>query len=251
MKLVTCHAGKLRIASPGESPWEAGGGGAGMGGVLRTGLSAWDGLAPGGGLARGAVHELIAEEGAGGPPLTAAAVVVAAALAGEPARFAAWCDRDGELYPPALAAAGIDLSRLLLVRPPGGDERLGAWAMAECLRCRAIAVTVACASSRLTRLGARRLQLAAEAGGGVGLLLRPARAALGPAAEHAAATRWLIGPRPGERTLQRWSLQLIHGHGGRLGRVILLEVCRETGAVRASEPAGDRSGETEATARRA
>jgi hypothetical protein len=70
------------------------------------------------------------------------------------------------------------------------------------------------------------LQLSAERGGGVGLLLRPAR---GPeSACHAATTRWLVRPAAGERTLQRWSIQLIHGHGGRVGQTVILECSRET-----------------------
>src|SRR2546423_471989 len=70
---------------------------------------------------------------------------------------------------------------------------------------------------RLTRVGARRLQLAAEAGGGVGLLLRPARSAQ----HYAAATRWLVAPTCGEASVQRWRVELVHGHGGRVGRAVL------------------------------
>src|SRR2546423_1093128 len=84
----------------------------------------------------------------------------------------------------------------------------------------------------LPALEARRLQLSAERGGGIGLLLRP----LGRASsEHAAVTRWLVRPAPGERTVQRWSIQLVHGHGGRVGQSVILEHSRETNRVRAVE----------------
>jgi hypothetical protein len=41
--------------------------------------------------------------------------------------------------------------------------------------------------------------------------------------------------------VQRWSVQLLHGHGGQVGKVLLLEVDRETRAVCASSPLADRS----------
>jgi len=98
---------------------------------------------------------------------------------------------------------------------------------------------------RLSRLEARRLQLSAERGGGVGLLLRPWGNRL--SAEHAAATRWLVRPAPGERTVQRWKVQLVHGHGGRVGGVVILEHSRETNRVRAVEKLAGGRGRTPAT----
>src|SRR5204863_337236 len=83
----------------------------------------------------------------------------------------------------------------------------------------------------LSRVEARRLQLAAERGGGVGVLLRLAGRA---SAEYAAATRWLVRPAAGERTVQRWSVQLIHGHGGRVGQAVFLEHSRESGLITAT-----------------
>ena len=76
------------------------------------------------------------------------------------------------------------------------------------------------------------LQLAAERGGGIGVMLRSSGAAAWP---YAAATRWTVRPAPGERTVQRWSVELIHGHGGRVGQRVLLEMCRETHHVRATD----------------
>src|SRR5690606_12186007 len=98
--------------------------------------------------------------------------------------------------------------------------------------------------ARLSRVEARRLQLAAERGGGAGIFLRPLDRF---ASTYAAATRWLVEPAsPASSSLksggfyQRWMLQLLHGHGGQLSARILLEVCRETDRVRATEVVVDR-----------
>jgi protein ImuA len=117
---------------------------------------------------------------------------------------------------------GIPLDRMFLMRPRTGADEV--WALTECLRCPGVGVTLG-SPQRLSRTEARRLQLAAEAGGGVGILLRTEGRA---SAEYAAATRWRVRPAPGERTLQRWELQLIHCHGGQIGRTVVLEACRET-----------------------
>jgi hypothetical protein len=89
------------------------------------------------------------------------------------------------------------------------------------------------------------LQLAVERGGGVGVLIRPYT---GASRHHAAATRWLVEPARGERTIQRWKIQLIHGHGGLLNRGVYLEYSRETHRVRATEELADRQVETKVAA---
>ena len=156
-----------------------------------------------------------------------------------------WSDPRGELYPPALAAMGIDLRQLYLLRPSSPADET--WAVAECLRCKGVGAVVA-APQFLSRVEARRLQLAAETGGGVGLLLRPA----GKRSMHyAATTRWLVAPAPGERSVQRWRIQLLHGHGGRVGETVFLECDRETHSVRATTQLADRPAATTTATRRA
>ncbi|MGB7158778.1 MAG: hypothetical protein WBD40_11965, partial [Tepidisphaeraceae bacterium] len=84
----------------------------------------------------------------------------------------------------------------------------------------------------------------AEHGGSVGLLLRP----VGKRSMHyAATTRWLVAPAPGERLVQRWKIQLVHGHGGRVGETVFLECCRETHSVRATAKLADRPAATTTT----
>jgi hypothetical protein len=90
-------------------------------------------------------------------------------------------------YAPALAAAGVDLSRLLLVQPRAHRDE--AWAAEQALRAGAGAVLAWPARARGKTL--RRLQLAAEAGGAWGVVFRP----LGDAAEPSpAALRLRLEP---------------------------------------------------------
>jgi hypothetical protein len=238
-------------------------GSGGEGKTFSVGMEAWDALLPSGAFARGAVHELLMPAAMGKAMFVGMILAKAAAegkrstlnvqrstlnenapverwkLGVERWTFAnpiIWCDPGANFYPPA-AAAGIPLDQLYLLHPKTALDQ--SWAVAECLRCRGVAAVVA-APARLSRIEARRLQLAAEHGGGIGILLRSAAGS----GEYAAATRWLVTPSPGERTVQRWKMQLIHGHGGRVGETVILEYSRETHSVRAIEQLGDRSGKS-------
>lgn len=210
-----------------------------------TGLAAIDALLPPAGLARGAVHELLYRPEHPAPAFFA---VLVARWAARPPRPQAspeapnpnpaasrtpgalvWIDPDGTLYPPAVFAAGIDPARFWILRPRDADDLL--CSAAECMRCRGVSATVAplarslLGRRRLDRRDARRLQLAAERGGGAGILLR----SLGTRDDdvYAAATRWLVEPAPGTRSTQRWKITLVHGHGGQVGNRFLLEHCRD------------------------
>jgi recombination protein RecA len=72
---------------------------------------------PDGGLPRGAVVELAAPHALGGAS-TVAALAVAALHASDARSFAAWIDPERTLFAPGLAQRGVDLARLLVVRPP-------------------------------------------------------------------------------------------------------------------------------------
>jgi protein ImuA len=156
-------------------------------GIVASGLLAVDSLLPGGGFPRGAIAEL-----RGGPASGKTAIVlsVLAALPGK--ELFAWVDARGELYPPAAAARGVELSRLLVVRPsltaggvapPGSDPpwRAALWAAEALLASGAFAaVAIDVALPRVVAGAgaiARRLQAAAERGGAVGLWLSPLRQA--------------------------------------------------------------------------
>jgi hypothetical protein len=280
-KTQLLHALAAKVSAPSEPQW------------FRTGLEPLDDLAPPNGFRRGAVHELLWEPRTPQPRTPALLLARAATKTPNPsakesaASVIVWSDPQRQLYPPALMAMGIDLHRLILLRPRNRAEEL--WAVAECLRCPGVGATVA-SIDRLNQVEARRLQLAAETGGGAGLFLRPATsqphknpdhcggagggaaAVIGvfpnaqpgcaaPVSSHpsprasaarrvrsdagrnrgggdcyAAATRWLIRPAPAAATAQRWEIQLVHGHGGRVGESVLLEVNHETGITTALRP---------------
>ncbi|HEX5078941.1 MAG TPA: damage-inducible protein [Geminicoccaceae bacterium] len=184
--------------------------------VLPLGLAAVDQVLPGGGLARGCLHELC------GAPDRAAATGFAAALLGRLAAdgHAAWIGPRDDLYAPGLAAQGLPPGRLIVVRAGPRDARL--WALEEALRSPGLTAALA-EVDRLTLTQSRRLQLAAEAKGVTAFLLRPLAACEAPSA---ATTRWRITPLPAAadpdaapRAWQppRWQVELIRCRGGRTG----------------------------------
>jgi len=161
-------------------------------GFLACGLPVVDAVLPGGGFPRGALSEL-----AGGPASGKTAVVLAlfAALGRED--LAAYVDGRGELYPPAAAARGVDLARLLVVRPalvPGSAAGAQArrtvhtalWAAEALLGSGAFAAVAIDVPVPRAVEGAdaiaRRLQSAAEKGGAVGLWLGAGKGLRVPAA---------------------------------------------------------------------
>jgi len=192
--------------------------------VLPFGVAAIDGVLPGGGLSRGALHEIL---GLGGDEEDG--VLAAAFAAGIIARLMAagdgmglWCLPRPDLYGPGLAAHGLDPGRLVLVRAPRDDEIL--WAMEEGLRAPGIAAVVGEVGA-LPAVASRRLQLAAERSGITALLLRRWRdggqAARERALPNAAVTRWRIAALPsqppqGEPGVgrPRWRVELLRCRGG-------------------------------------
>jgi len=200
-----------------------------------TGLGLLDALAPGLGFEYGSVHELLCEPNH--PMPRSVALLLARAARGRQSGGAIiWSDPSRELHPPALRAAGIDLRQLILLRC--GNRAQEMWALAECLTSRGVTATIA-SIGRLSQVEARRLQLAAERGGGIGIFHRPSLP--GSAGIYAAATRWRVKPAAGDAGVQRWSIELIHGHGGQVGQSVLLEVDRETHVMRAVAAMADRS----------
>jgi protein ImuA len=157
------------------------------GAVLALGLPGIDRALPGGGLARGCLHELCGALDRGAALGFAAALLGRLMAAGD---HVVWIGPRDELFAPGLAELGLAPERLIMVRARAQGARL--WALEEALRSPGLAAALA-EVDRLSLTESRRLQLAAEAKGVSALLLRPPGAGGAPSA---AATRWLIEAAP-------------------------------------------------------
>jgi protein ImuA len=192
--------------------------------VLPFGVAAIDQTLPGGGLALGALHEILGD-GADEEDGAAAAGFVAGIAGRLPAGTVLWCLKHGDLYGPGLAAHGLDPARIALVRTARDDDLL--WALEEGLRAPqsfgGIAAVVG-EIGRLPMVAGRRLQLAAERSGSLALLLRRWRTGAEAAAERtrpsAAVTRWRVAalpsrPQAGEPGIgrPRWRVELLRCRG--------------------------------------
>jgi protein ImuA len=166
---------------------------------------------PWGGLPRAALHEILAAE----PGAAAGFAALVLARAGG---TVLWIAPDPDAWPPGLARFGLSPAQLVLVRAARAQDAL--WAMEETLRCPAVGAALLVAGA-IDLTAARRLQLAAESGGVLGLLLRPDE---DNAAPTAALTRWRVGAAPSDSTSPHaigdpaWSLDLLRCRGGRPAR---------------------------------
>jgi len=159
---------------------------------LPFGVPELDACLPGQGLALGAVHELFA--GGSAVEHGAAPALFAAGVLARRAGLVLWITGQRDLYPPALARAGLDPARMILVKTRHGALR----AMEESLRHPGLAGVVCEHEGRLDLVASRRLQLAAGATDVLGFVLRRSRRFDDPAlnAPSAAATRWRITSMP-------------------------------------------------------
>ena len=190
---------------------------------LPFGLSAIDRYLPQGGLACGAMHEVVPEAGS-----TPAAFGFIVALLAHVAR-----DRPLILVMPAyglreygrphghgLSALGLDPSRLILVETAHRRDVL--WAMEEALRS-GEPTAVAGVIDRLDLKLSQRLHLAATQAGRPLFMLRPAQTL----ESSAAATRWRVGAAKAARdrfgliARPRWHLTLERCRNGRPGEWVV------------------------------
>ena len=224
--------------------------------VLSTGIEALDLLLPDAGFRKGTLVEWLAEAGSGDQ-----LALLAAAPALVDDRFLFVIDGETTFYPPAAAALGIDLGRLILVRPrksarstdngarrveapPPGTETL--WALEQTLQSRGVAVTF-CRLERMNARVFRRLQLAVERGGGLGFLIRAPSARSEPSWSD---VRLRVEAGPGNVVSgefspsgRRWRVEVLRCRRGAAGqRSIVLEYNDATHTVHpAPDPAKQES----------
>src|ERR1700689_5379089 len=162
-------------------------------GVLPFGLRELDARLPQGGLALGALHEIAA---GGGAVDGAAAALFAAGIVARRQGPVLWCVTRPDLFAPALDQVGLEPDRVIYVE--AGDEKTVLACFEEGLHHGGLCAVVG-EVARLSMTASRRLQLAAEASGTIGIAVRRwrrAEEASGLAEPTAATTRWRISALP-------------------------------------------------------
>ncbi|WP_426956722.1 ImuA family protein [Muricoccus radiodurans] len=165
---------------------------------------------PGGGLARASLHEILSDSGG-------AATGFAALLLARSGGTVFWIAREVDAWPPGLMRFGLSPSQLVLAQPQTAADAL--WATEEALRCPAVSgVLLLWENPDATAV--RRLQLAAETGGGIGLLLRETKDDAGSdSGPSLATTRWRVTGRAGGAPHNlgdpQWTLDLLRCRGGK------------------------------------
>ena len=147
------------------------GGGASAPETVSTGFRALDARLPGGGWPLATLVELLVPAAGVGEIRLLLPALRSLTAAGREPRWVAWLAPPHLPYAPALADAGLDPARMLVVRPRAGIDRL--WAMEQALRSGACAAVLGWAGEARDPM-LRRLKLAAEEGGTPAFLLRPA-----------------------------------------------------------------------------
>ena len=151
-----------------------------------TGYTGLDALLPGGGWLPGTLIEVIASQWGIGELLLFLPVMLAAS---QEKKQLVWIAPPYIPYAPALVAQGISLDHLLIIHPPHHKDI--PWAMEKVLRQPRCAIVLTW-SSRLAPKMLRRLQLAAEEGGSLGVLFQTENLQ-----SSFAATRLLLKPSAG------------------------------------------------------
>ena len=196
---------------------------------VSSGCEGLDRLLPDRGFHRGTLVEwLVAGAGSGGETLA----LIAAREACQDGGVLVVLDEAKQLYPPAAARLGIDLDQMIVVQAANAADNL--WALDQALRCPAVAAVLAW-PKRLDGRTFRRLQLAAEQGGSLGVLIRPESAEREPSW---ADVRLRIEPLPVPASAalppaagRRLRIQLLRTRGGTGDRSAEVEIDDEATPV--------------------
>ncbi len=190
---------------------------------IRLGLPGLDDCLPEGGLPAGALVEVLSP--AAGAGAWTLALLLAERACGDRKALVV-TDPHGWFYPPAASKLGVDLERCIVVRPAAARD--GVAAFRQALACAAVGAALGWFDP-LSPSEGRRLQLAAETGGGLGLLVRPATALRSPSF---AALRLLIHPAPTREFPRRVGIEVVRCRGATGGQTLVLEIDDATGHVR-------------------
>jgi hypothetical protein len=136
---------------------------------LPTGFTALDRCLPGGGWPRHGLVEILADHTGIGELSLLLPALAHLCSGGHEQGWLAWVSPPHPPYAPALAACGIDVRRILVVRAPPAE-----WAMEQALRSGACSAVLGWAACR-ERQSLRRLQLAAEQSSSLAVLFRRLR----------------------------------------------------------------------------
>jgi protein ImuA len=222
--------------------------------VLPFGIKAIDQHLPDGGLALGALHEVAG--GGNGAIDGAAAALFTAGIAARTRGQVLWCVTRQDLFAPAIAQAGLSPDRVIYVDAGGETSVLACFE--EGLRYGGLGAVVA-EVARLSMTASRRLQLAAEGSGAIGIAIRrwrPQTEATDFGQPTAAVTRWRVSalpstplPVPGVGRA-RWQLELIRCRAGESAD-FEVEACDAKGRLALPSNLVHRSGPKEIGQRRA
>lgn len=221
--------------------------------VLPFGVATIDAHLPVGGLAVAALHEVAG--GGNGTVDGAAAALFAAGIAARTSGKVLWCLVRKDLFAPALHQAGLGLDRVIYVE--AGNEK----ALLACFEeglCHGGLGAVVGEVARLSMTASRRLQLAAEQSGSMGIAIRRWRRqseAVDFGQPTAAVTRWRITslpstplPVPGVGRA-RWHLELLRCRAGE-GSDFYVDACDAEGRIALPSDLADGSAAAEARRRR-
>jgi len=203
--------------------------------ALPTGFPVLDAELPGGGWPTGALTEILCNHQAIGELALLLPALAALTRAG---RRVVWLSPPHLPYAPALAAAGIDLTQLAVIRAPGRRDAL--WAAEQVLRaasCHALLAWLP--RARYAEL--RRLAVAAEAGRAFVALWRPTEALH---ESTPACLRLALEPAAGAL-----AVRLLKRRGAPLAAPLLVQVKRPVHALGCPASARPRAGSARADRR--
>ena len=221
--------------------------------VLPFGVEALDARIADGGLRLDALHEIAAATPHPGDD--ASATLFVAGIAARAWGPVLWVVRRRDLFAPGLYQAGLSPERVIYAEAADDAELLAL--MEEGLRHRGLGAVIG-EAKRAATAATRRLQLAAEGGRTIALLMkRHAREGSDPfAVPSAAVTRWRVASAPSVPLRvagvgrARWNLSLVRQRGGE-PLELLMEACDETGRLALPAALVDRSRAAGGTPRRA